>query len=191
MKRAVILMGTDGLPNDHWHPWLKAELEKAGYEVFIPLLPDNHTPDRLKYDKFLQDSNWDFADNLVIGHSSGATTALNLMSANWFPHVRSAVLVGTFLNLKLVKNVSWYVPGQFDKLFLNQYEPDKIKAKADKFYFVHGDDDPYCDITDAQVLCDKLRGTFITIPNGHHLGDSSGLTQLPDLTKRLSEDGIL
>ena len=190
MKRAAILHGTDNTPNDFWFPWLEDLLKTSGYEVFLPELPNNHTPNREAYDKFLRKSGWDFADNLVIGHSSGATTVLNLLSANWFPHIQAAVLVGTFLNEKLTKGADWAEPGQFDGLFLDNYEPD-LKKKADKFYFVHGDDDPFCDIDDARSLCDQLKGTFVTIPGGHHLGGTAGLMELPKLEAVLRADNLV
>lgn len=191
MKRAVILHGTDGNPIAHWQSWLRHELEKAGYEVFAPKLPNNHTPNREVYDKFLRNSGWDFTDNVVVGHSSGATTVLNLLSADWFPHVKAAVLVGTFLNEKLTQHTELNEPGQFANLFLPNYDPEVIKKKADVFYFVHGSDDPYCDINDARELCTKLDGTFITVENGHHLGDSVGMKELPQLKEQLKKDSLL
>jgi len=60
MKRAIILHGTDGNPESNWFPWLKARLEAEGYEVWVPLLPENHTPNRETYGNFLLDGQHDF-----------------------------------------------------------------------------------------------------------------------------------
>lgn len=188
---AVLLHGTSGNTTQHWFPWIKNELEQSGYEVFAPNLPNNDTPNKDTYEAFLRSSGWDFTDNILIGHSSGATTILNLLSSEWFPHVKAAVLIGTFLNEKLTKSVEWYVAGQFDNLFLPEYDPQILKAKADKYYFVHGDNDPYCDINDAKKLSDEVGGVFITIPQGHHLGGSSGFIELPELSNALHNDGLL
>jgi recombination protein RecA len=131
MKRAVILHGTNGHPSHNWQPWLKSELEHAGYEVWNPELPGNDRPNRNTYDNFLRQSGWDFAENLVIGHSSGATTVLNLLQENWFPHVKSVVLVGAFLNEKLTKKVEWYEEGMFDSLFPKHgFSISKLKKKS-------------------------------------------------------------
>lgn len=191
MKRAVLLHGTDGSPNDHWFPWLKIELEESGYEVFAPTLPENHTPNRDVYDEFLKKSNWDFTDNLLIGHSSGTTTILNLLMADWFPKVKAAVMVGTFLNEKLTKSADWYETGQFDNLFVQDFDTEKIKSNCPKFIFVHGDNDHACNYNDAKEFCQKLGGDFITIKNGAHLSGSSGITEIPEIVEKLTEKGLL
>lgn len=179
MKKATLLHGTDGSPEYCWFPWLKELLEKNGVRVFVPLLPENHTPNRVVYDAFLKQSEWDFSDNLLIGHSSGATTVLNLLQSDWFPPVDTVVLVGTFLNENLVKHADWYQAGQFDNLFPETFDVQKLKAKAKRFYFIHGDDDIYCDINDAKNLCVQLDGVFIEVSNGKHL--SSNRTELPEI----------
>ncbi len=190
-KRALILHSTNSSPGNDWLPWLRKQLEAAGYKVFAPLLPDNKIPNRHTYDTFLQNSGWDFSDNLIVGHSSGATTALNLLSSDWFPNASTVILAGTFLNQRLTKDADWVLPGQFDNLFLDSYDASAIKKRAAAFYFVHGSNDPYCDIDDARKMCEELGGTFIVIPNGHHLGSSSELTELPQLEEKLRHDGVL
>ncbi len=193
MKRALLLHGTDGNPDSLWFPWLRTQLEDNGYEVFAPLLPDNHTPNRETYANFLKNSGWDFNDNLVVGHSSGSTTILNLLSSDWFPKVKVTVLVGAFLNQRLlqVNPPSWYDAQQFTNLFPEQYDTGILREKGGKFYFVHGDDDPFCDLNDAKELSDKLGGTFIEIPNGGHLAASSGITELPQIIEALKSDDLL
>lgn len=191
MKKAVLLHGTDGSPNDHWFPWLKKVLEENGYEVFAPELPENHTPNRDLYEKFLQESGWDFTDNLLVGHSSGTTTILYLLMSDWFPKVKASVLVGTFLNEKLTKSADWYEEGQFDNLFVQDFDIATIKSKCPDFIFVHGDDDHACDYNNAKEFCSKLDGEFITIPNGGHLSDSSGITELPQAVKLLEKKELL
>ncbi len=191
-KRAVILHGTDGSPTElPWQAWLKSQLESNGYEVYFPQLPECHTPNLGLYDDFLKRSEWNFSDNLLIGHSSGATAALHLLGQEWFPKAQATVLVGTFLNEKLLKNAAWYEAGQFDKLFVDAFQPETIKEKSEKFYFVHGDNDPYCDYDDAREFCERLGGSFLTLPGGGHIAKSSGVAKLPILVEQLQRDGFL
>lgn len=191
MKKATLLHGTDGSQKDHWFPWLKNTLEQNGYEVYAPELPENHTPNRDTYEKFLRDSGWDFTNNLLVGHSSGTTTILNMLMSDWLPKVEAAVLVGTFLNENLLNGQDWYTPGQFNELFVQEFDAEKIKATCPEFIFVHGDDDHACDYNDARAFCEKLDGEFITVPNGGHLSSSSGITELPQVVEKLKGKGLL
>lgn len=180
--RAVILHATDGSPtNVKWEAWLQHELKKRGYTVWFPQLPNSHTPNVSTYDAFFAEAGWDFADNIIVGHSSGSTTLLHLLNKPDFPKIQAAVLVGTFLNERLLESAEWYEPGQFDGLFVEEFDLERIKQKADKFYFVHGTDDPYCDYEEVEKMCEQLGGIFIPIQNGHHLGESSLVHELPDL----------
>lgn len=193
MKRAVFLHGTDGHPSDHWWPWLKTEFEKSGYQVWAPTLPDNHTPNDDVYYEFLTSQNWDFTDNVIVGHSSGATTVLNLLSRKDFPVINTAVLAGVFLSQSLTsKNEAFKEENQFVNLFpVNGFNWSYIKNKAEKFYFIHGDDDPYCSYDEALEACTKVNGKMITIPHGGHLSSRFGVTKLPGLIAKLNADSVL
>jgi predicted alpha/beta hydrolase family esterase len=190
MKRAVILHGTSGNPSKNWYPWLKEQLEKEGYEVWVPQLPDSDIPNRFTYEKFFKAADWDFSENLVIGHSSGTTAILNLLSSDWFPHIKSAVLVGTFLNEDLTKTTDWYTDGQFDDLFPpNGFDAKVIKSKSDNFYFIHSDNDPFCDPEPAQQLSEELDGVFVLVPGAEHF--SEGMIEIPELLKVLRDHSDL
>lgn len=193
MKRVVLLHGTDGSPDELWFPWLSEQFELEGYKVYAPLLPDNQTPNKQKYESFLKESGWDFSNNIIVGHSSGATTVLNLLTEEWFPSVKAIILVGTFLNEHLLKQVNpdWYDEKQFIDLFKDSYDIGMLKEKCQKYYFVHGDDDPYCSIDDATELCKKLGGKMIIVNNGGHLASSSGILELPQIIEQLEADDIL
>lgn len=176
-KRAVILHGTDGSPEGIWIPWLKAKLESAGYEVWAPLLPDNHKPNRDTYGDFLFGSGWDFADNIVIGHSSGAVEVLNLLMDKRCPHIKMGAILSAWAG---------GMPGgytdttTFEHLFPRRgFNFRRIRGNAGKLAFLHGSDDPYCPLDQAVTLATKLHAPIMIIPNGYHLG--SKFTELPQL----------
>lgn len=185
MKKATLLHGTDGNPDANWFPWLNKQLKARQYEVFAPLLPENHTPNKFLYEKFLIHSGWDFTNNLLVGHSSGATTVLNLLQSDWFPKVGTVILVGTFLNEKLLSAVDWYKEGQFKNLFTEPFDAQTIKEKAEEFFFIHGSDDLYCDVNDAKQFCKLVNGTFTEVAKGKHL--SSNRTELPEILPILEQ----
>lgn len=183
MKRAVILHGTDGNPDSNWFMWLKSQLESQGYKVWVPLLPNNHTPNRQVYNDFLLDSGWDFTDNIVVGHSSGAVSVLNLLMDDRCPTIQAAGMVGVWAHMEGTDLGT----EQFKDLFPSQgFDFSKIKNSARHFLYIHGSDDPYCPIEQAKWLAKQTGGNFVTVPNGQHLGaNRRELTELTDLIQSL------
>ena len=184
--KAVILHGTDGKPSHNWFPWIKSELESRGFKVWIPELPNNHTPNRHVYNNFLLDSNWDFKNNLVIGHSSGAVSVLNLLEDNRCPSIDTGILVGAWAKMDgtdLDKK-------QFKNLFPEDgFNFSKIKEKSKKLIFLHGDDDPYCPLAQAKWLAKQTSSEIIIIPGGQHLG--STYKKLPELLDILKKENLI
>lgn len=193
VKRAVLLHGTDSGPAHNWQPWMKRELEALGYAVWAPELPNNHTPNRHTYNEFLLGEDWDFKDNILIGHSSGTTSILNLLLDERCPSIKAAVFVATFFEVseQLRINPNFAI-NQFSELFPSEgFDFEKIMRKCQKFYFVHGDNDTLCPIELARDASNKLSGTFITIPGGGHIGGDSGITELPQVITAMKADNIL
>ena len=179
MKRAVILHGTDGHPKHHWMPWLKGKLEAEGYEVWVPELPGNHTPNRQVYNDFLFSQGWDFEDNIVVGHSAGAVSVLNLLMDERCPHIKLGVMVGAWAGGRPKLH---FEPGQFSKLFPEDgFDFELIKSKADHLAFLHSDDDPYCPLEQAQFLAHELDAPITVLHGAGHV--SKGFKEQPDLWK--------
>lgn len=165
MKRAVILHGTNGNHAENWFPWLKTELEKRGYEVWVPDLPHAERPSISRYSDFLLGQGWDFQDNLIIGHSSGSIAILGLLQA--LPKdttINTAILVGSFTK-RMLNSPSWEM---LSELFEKPFDFEAIKQKSSKFIFVHSDDDPYCPIEQARDLHGKLGGDFVQLHGMKH-----------------------
>jgi len=43
-KRVYIVHGWGGSPKNDWVPWAKKELEKSGFLVYTPKMPDTENP---------------------------------------------------------------------------------------------------------------------------------------------------
>ncbi len=176
MKRAIILHGTDSNPEANWFAWLKQKLSTAGYDVWVPQLPDCHVPNLETYGNFLFDSGWDFTNSLVIGHSSGAVEVLNLLMDERCPHVKLAVCASAW---------DHGTPAGMDDLQFAQLFPehgfdfDRIKSKAERIEFFHSDNDPYCPLEQAEYLAKNTGANLTVIPDGDHLGGN--YTEFPEL----------
>lgn len=190
VKRAVILHGTDGSPQENWFPWLKTQLESRGYTVWVPELPNNHTPNRHIYNDFLLNSDWDFTDNLIIGHSSGAVSILNLLQDKRTPKIKTGILVGAWAHMKetdLDKE-------QFKDLFPSEgFDFKLINQKADKFIFIHGDNDPYCPLDQAKWLAKQTDSQIFIIPGGGHftVNLNPDYSKFPKLIEILESQKVL
>lgn len=188
-KRAVVLHGTGGSPKGNWFPWLEEQLQKAGYEVWMPNLPGNETPNRQVYNDFLFSQEWDFTDNIVIGHSSGAVSVLNLIEDGRCPHIKLGVLVGAWAHMR---DSDLANPERFDALFPPEgFNFDLIKQKSDELLFIHGDNDELCPFEQAQWLAEQTHSELLTIPGGGHLRYADGFTELPQLTDALKARNLL
>jgi predicted alpha/beta hydrolase family esterase len=190
LKKAVILHGTDGSPEENWFAWLREELKTRGYEVWLPQLPDAHEPNAKKWTHFLLRNGWDFTDNLLIGHSAGAVEVLHfLQNLSGDTHIKNAVLVGVFSQV-LAEEPDWK---QLKGLFEEPFDFAKIKPKAEKFLIVHGDNDPWCDPKQAQYIAQQVAEEYIEIPGGQHFSTAldPSYTKFPKLIEILEAHQLL
>ncbi len=168
MKNALILHGTGDCPKDNWFEWLKNKLEKENYKVWLPQLPDASKPNIQKYNQLLlSNTDWNFnQESVLVGHSSGAVAILGLLQN--FPQgkkVDVCYLIGSFKD-----DLGW---DSLDELFLKPFDFELIKTKANKFIFIHSDNDPYCPLKHAQYLSNKLGGELIIKPGQFHFSIGS------------------
>lgn len=190
MKRAVILHATDQNSQGHWYQWLKHELERRGYKVWVPDLPNSDHPNGLAYNQLLLNSDWDFSNSLLIGHSSGAVQILNLLPRlpdNVF--IDTAVFVGSFTPV-LASEPDWQ---QLKDLFIEPLDFSAIKARTQHRVFVHGSDDPWCPLEGAQTLSQEADGEVVVIAGGGHFSTSLDpkYNKFPELVKILEERNLL
>ena len=164
-KRAVILHGLQSNSQSNWFQWLKIQLEKYGYEVWVPDLPGADHPVASKWAKYLLKSSWDFSQSLVIGHSAGAVTAL--VFAQMLPpgvRLKGEVLVSAFNKVTAEDDYFTDLKDLHDVPF----DFTKIQANVDELVFVHGNNDPWAPHADGQDLAAKTGGVLVTVPNGQH-----------------------
>jgi predicted alpha/beta hydrolase family esterase len=168
MKNAIILHGTDNTPEGNWFRWLEKELQNRDYEVWLPALPDAELPDAEKYNRLLLNHGFDYdEETILIGHSSGAVSILNLLQE--LPDsvkIKASFLVGSFKG-PLGKETR-------SKLFPKPLDFAKIKSRCSKFIFIHSDNDPYCPLSDAEFLSKKLGGELVVEPGQGHFNLQAG-----------------
>lgn len=184
MKNVLILHGTANNSQGNWFPWLKRELEKRGYRVWSPDLPEADKPNIKNYNNYiLSNSKWKFNEkSVLIGHSSGAVAILGLLQH--LPKnitVDTCILVSSFKDNLGLKNLN----GLFEKPFNFK----KIKKHAKHFIFIHSDNDPYCPLSHAKYLARKTGGKLIIKKGQGHfnLEKSKQYKRFPLLLKLLEK----
>ncbi|MFA6518136.1 MAG: alpha/beta hydrolase [Candidatus Shapirobacteria bacterium] len=131
MKNAVILHAMDDSPNNHWYPWLKTELEKKGYEVWLPQLPNDKDPQLNVWVPFILDGGKFTEETVIIGHSAGAAVIFSVLEELKIK-IKQAILVAGF---------SFYPGG--DGILKPAYDWRKIKNNVGEIIFINSDNDPY------------------------------------------------
>lgn len=79
-QKVLLIHGFAADSNMHWFPWMKRELERIGFEVFAPDLPESAHPDLESWMHVLLPYVQQMGhDDVIIGHSLGSKAALHLL----------------------------------------------------------------------------------------------------------------
>ncbi|MDP3057743.1 MAG: alpha/beta hydrolase [bacterium] len=178
-KRVFIIHGWEAVPESNWFPWLKEELEKQNIDVAVPMMPNTYHPifsewlAHLKKNIGTPDKN-----TYLVGHSLGVITILRFLELLPLGQkIGGVVLVAGFPE-----------PIGYDEIksfFVTPLDYEKIKNSAEKFIAINSDDDPYVPLRNGEILRDKLGAELIIVPNGNHLNEGAGFTELPVVLESL------
>ncbi len=181
-KRAFIIHGWGGHPEEGWFPWLKKELEGRGFEVHVPQLPEPTHPRIYNWIPKLSEVVG-VADEhtYFVGHSMGCQTI-----ARYLESLPEGVKVGGAV----------FVAGFFKRLTGLEDDPDvqktdkhwldapldfkKVASHLPKSIALFSDNDPYVPLDNQDDFRDKLGSEIVVEHNkGHFSGESDGVTELP------------
>jgi len=177
MKNAIIIHGTYGNPDENWFPWLKTELEKIGYKVYVPTFPTPENQNLKSWIGVIENYHIEFnKETIIIGHSVGASFILSILESLDSP-IRAAFLVSGFLGL--LGNE------EFDNLnYTFTTKPlnwKKIQNNVGKIFIYHSNNDPYVPIEQARMLAKHLNVNPVIIENGGHFNKEAGYKEFPKL----------
>ena len=167
MKHVVILHSRGGTPDSDFIPWVKDELEKLGYTVEVPMLPNNTEPDDIEQSKYIAKNCTIDENTIIVGHSSGGLAAMRLLEKTKGGRL---VLVGTPHN-------SVFADGKerasVSRSINRGYDYGKIRSNVRDVIALYDSGDPIIPLSDGKAYAEKLGGIYIegkgTI--GHFNGD--------------------
>jgi len=187
-KRAIIVHGWDGFPEEGWFPWLKSELEKQGFDVIVPQLPDAAIPRIEKWVPTLTTAVGAIDEQTYfIGHSMGCQAiARYLETLPADQKIGGAVFVaGFFKRLTGLENTP-DEQGVKDQWLGTPIDLEKVKSHLPKSVAIFSDDDPWVPLDNQDDFHDKL-GSEIIIQHskGHFSGGRDKIFELPIVLEKV------
>lgn len=180
-KRAFLIHGWEGYPEEGWRPWLKKELEKQGFEVFVPSMPNTNFPIQRQWLAHLQKlvgkpTKADF----FVGHSLGCITILRILERlKEGEKIGGVVLVAGFTDDLGIKEITSF--------FKDKIDFAKIKRACPKFIAIHSDNDPYVDLKYGDIFKEKLGAKLILEHNKKHFSGDDNIFKLPSALEAVLE----
>lgn len=166
MKNAIILHGTGSNPESFWHPYLKGELEKRNYHVWVPSLPNGDDPALSDCLLLVLETGVFSGETVVIGHSSGCPLALSVLQ-NINVQIRQTILVAGYARPKGEYKES-------EAILQDDYDWHKIRKNTRDIFFLNSDKDPWgCNDIEGRYMFDKLGGTLMILHGEGHMGSET------------------
>lgn len=184
MKRAVIIHCWGGSSNYAWYPWLKSELEKQGYKVSVPDMPNTDEPKLIEWlPKLVEVVGEPDDELLLVGHSLGTVTIMRYLEA--LPDAKKidkAILVAGFTDQLGFK--------ELENFFEKRLDFEKIKPKAKNgFVVIQSDDDPYVSEQYGARLEDQLTAKLVIKHGAKHMSgpvdNKESCRELPEILANL------
>lgn len=182
-KRAIIVHCWSGYPDYCWYPSVKDSLERVGFSVTVPVMPDTDAPRLSEWlPKLKEVVGAPDEKTYLIGHSAGCITIMRYLES--LPEnykLAGVVFVAGFthdLGFEELKN-----------FFKTPIDFDKIKSRAKHFVAIASNDDPFVPVDQAEVLKEKLGAEVIMIDNAKHFSGAAdgedSCTELPFVTESI------
>ncbi len=189
MKKAIIIHGWGGSPKQDWLQWVKQELEKKGFKVIVPEMPDTFFPKISSWISKLKEVSGKIdKDTYFIGHSIGCQAIMRFLER--LPEnvkVGGVVLVAGWFNLS---DDTWdenYTQEIAEPWIKNEINFDKIKLHTNKIVDIASDNDPYVSLDDAEIFKNKLDAEIIVLKDKGHISGEDGVKELPIVIDKVLE----
>ena len=168
MKKALIIHGWDGSPDEPLHRYLKLELGRTGYVVKVPVMPN---PDAPVIKDWLTKISQEFSEEyLFVGHSIGCQAILRFLEILDGVKIPKVILIAPWMKLDLqtLKEEGQEVVEIAKPWMETSIDFEKVKNKVGEFFVIFSDDDPYISLDQAEFFKENLGAkVFVEHDQGH------------------------
>lgn len=190
MKKAYIIHGWGGSPDESLHKWLKQQLESHNFKVHILKMPDTNNPKIKEWVDCLNEEIFNpNKDTYLIGHSIGCQAILRyLESLSENLKVKGVVLIAPFIHLL---DTAYENPEEEKKIAKPWLETplnwNKIIRHAQNFTAIFSDNDFCVPLSDKEIFKERLNAQIIIEHNKGHFTEEDNVTQLPSALASILE----
>ena len=190
MKRVFLVHGWDGYPENNWFPWLRKELEKRDFKVYILAMPDPDSPKIERWVPFLEEQIKNVDEStFLVGHSIGCQTILRYLER--LPQnkkVGGVIFVAGWVSLTPMAIRSKEEQKIVKPWFETPIDFENVKKSSNRFVAIFSDDDPYVPLSkNLETYREKLDAKIIIEKGKGHFSDEEGIKELPIALNKLLE----
>ncbi|MCU1548511.1 MAG: hypothetical protein JWO29_1462 [Arthrobacter sp.] len=172
--RVVVIHGYGASPDNHWFPWLKAEMTAAGVPVSVAEMPDGIPADPGEWGEVVKSAVGDVGSaTFLVGHSLGCITILRYLAGLPKPWTLGGLILVAGFAGRLEA-----IP-ELDAFLDDGVQLDGVVENIHRRLVIHSDDDPTVPPATSADLAFRLNADVLVVPGAKHFLDADGVTELP------------
>lgn len=172
MKRAFLIHGYVGVPDDAWKPWLRSELEDNGFAVEAPRMPDPAHPRLSPWLETISEVARNVDENCYfVGHSLGSAAILRYLET-----LDDSVAVGGAV---MIAGFASTTEPELQTFFARPFDWETLRKRCRRYVAINSSDDPHVALRNGEVFGEKLGARLIVESGKGHFGASDGILELP------------
>lgn len=182
--KVILVHRWEGTSLSDWYLWIKKELEKKGFEVIIPQMPNTLKPEINAWVSELKRVVGKVDENMyLIGHSIGYQTILRFLERENHKVGKVIFVAGWFkldnLESKEIEEIAkpWIdTPINFNR----------VKQKISKLTVFLSSNEPYGYVKyNAKIFKERLGANVIIEKNKGHFTESDNIKKVPEVLKEI------
>lgn len=179
-KRVFVIHGYRSWPGDCWFGWLKRELEKKGFLVVVPRMPNPAKP-RLKpwLSKIGQSVGVPDVNTYLVGHSLGVIAILRYLES-----LKRGEKIGGMISVggRVLGRTS---PKRAASFFKEPIRWRSIRQRCKKAVGLYSLDDPLVSTENGRLLKTRLGAKLILEKRKGHFSRDDKVFRLPSALKAI------